>query len=400
MALRFPVNLNTQISYVQNKFVNLMEEVSDKCNSRMIDFCRAITGKSVQFLHADPPCNFSVLAMGSLARGESTPFSDFEYLFLLGEKTNNDYFHKLAITSYFIIGNLCETKLSYMSIDELNGWFDDCTKNGFKIDGLQISAGNIPTGNGREKSDTFIVTFDDLKAQYAHVLNNPGKESVRGDLTAMLTYLKEVYVYGKSPFNSFLRTLAAFPISENRRVANLAMLKNDVSKFSFNYQESKSRSGYTVNAKKQLFRFISILLLDLAIVYRCPGMTCWETISNMCQQRYISQSLSSTMKFILACACFIRSAAYLAYDSHYDTISVAQKTAESLQFQPESQGQRWSVPPGVYVRMCQHLLPMQICVQNSLNNLEALSSQDITDSISSLSNKLNAYLSSDRYADA
>ena len=56
----------------------------------------------------------------------------------------------LALTSYFLIGNLSETKLSYMAIKELQGWFHDTSKNGFKIEGLLEGAGNTLTGNGSE----------------------------------------------------------------------------------------------------------------------------------------------------------------------------------------------------------------------------------------------------------
>ena len=72
------------------------------------------------------------------------------------------YFERLAVTSYFLIGSLGETKLSYMDIDELKGWFDDLSTNGLKIDGLTTGAGNVPTGNGKTEGYQLIVTPDIL----------------------------------------------------------------------------------------------------------------------------------------------------------------------------------------------------------------------------------------------
>ena len=138
-----------------------------------------------------PPCSFTVVSIGSLARGEATPYSDLEYLFLLHAEYKSvpilDYFETLAVTTYFLIGNLGETKLSYMAIKELQGWFDDQSQNGMKIDGLGKGAGNIPTGNGLDKPHNhFIMTYDELLSKYQHVLNNPEpEEAKRGDLTAM-----------------------------------------------------------------------------------------------------------------------------------------------------------------------------------------------------------------------
>ena len=63
---------------------------------------------------------------------------------------------------YFVIGNIKETPLKYMNIEELKN-FTDNGMNGFKIDGLQQKAGNIPTGNGtKEQKNKFILTVDEL----------------------------------------------------------------------------------------------------------------------------------------------------------------------------------------------------------------------------------------------
>ena len=98
------------------------------------------------------------------------------------------------MTSYFLIGNLGETKLSYMAIEELHGWFDDKSKNGFKIDGLAKGAGNIPTGNDLKNVNHFIVTPKQLAKRYKTILDNPDpKEALRGDLTSMLTYTMSIY---------------------------------------------------------------------------------------------------------------------------------------------------------------------------------------------------------------
>ena len=83
-----------------------------------------------------------------------------------------------------------------MAIRELQGWFDDKSRNGFKIDGLAKGAGNIPTGNNSGNENHFIVTPKQLAERYKKKLDNPDANALKGDLTAMLTYTQSIYSYG------------------------------------------------------------------------------------------------------------------------------------------------------------------------------------------------------------
>ena len=189
----FPSNV-TDFGEVKDDAVQLsseMKNISLSCTERMVRFAQQIIEGAVNALDERPPCGFTVAAIGSLARGEATPYSDLEYLFVVEEKSpkSEEYFELLAITSYFLIGSLKETKLSYMAVEELDGWFEDFSLNGFKIDGLSAGAGNIPTGNGviPGNKNHFILTKEELVNRYRETFNSPvEKEAIRGDNTAML----------------------------------------------------------------------------------------------------------------------------------------------------------------------------------------------------------------------
>ena len=150
---------------LNSDFYYCMKHISLHCTEMMADFAGNIIEESVSILRDQPPCEFQAVAIGSIARAEATPYSDLEYVFLIEKDTTeaSHYFEALALTSYFLIGNLQETKLSYMAIEELQDWFDDKAKNGFKIDGLAKGAGKIPTGNGStNQKNHFILTVDEL----------------------------------------------------------------------------------------------------------------------------------------------------------------------------------------------------------------------------------------------
>ena len=133
----------------QDMFYQEMRAISLLCTEEMVGFCKKVFAQSIKALTPRcPPCAFCVVALGSLARGEMTPYSDLEYIILIKKRDRKieEYFEDFAMTSYFIIGNLRETTLRTMAISELQDWFDDRQTNRFKIDGPAEWAGNIPTG--------------------------------------------------------------------------------------------------------------------------------------------------------------------------------------------------------------------------------------------------------------
>ena len=67
---------------VQQEFYDRMKSISLRCSESMSEFASKIVGRSVHLLCHQPPCDFEVIAIGSIARGEATPYSDLEYIFL------------------------------------------------------------------------------------------------------------------------------------------------------------------------------------------------------------------------------------------------------------------------------------------------------------------------------
>lgn len=94
----------------ENHFYECVKKVSLTCLEEMTKLAEQIMEESVGALLNEPPCGFQAVAIGSLTRGEATPYSDLEYLFMIEKFTPEtvSYFERLAVTSYFLIGNLGE----------------------------------------------------------------------------------------------------------------------------------------------------------------------------------------------------------------------------------------------------------------------------------------------------
>ena len=249
------IKCETNNSEVNGQYYDVMKKLSLDCSEDMRKFGERIIRESVNMIITPPPCAFDAVAIGSIARGEATPYSDLEYLFLVDRQTDDvmHYFEILAVTSYFIMGNLGETKLSYMHIEELNGWFDDKAKNGFKIDGLSPGAGNIPTGNSPKNRNHFIVTPEQLAYRYKDILDNPDPEKAsKGDLTSMLTYTKSLYSYQndqKHLLSKYYDLIKEHPKNTIRTKMNMDMLKTDAEKFNFVPDYRLVEKGYNVDVK-------------------------------------------------------------------------------------------------------------------------------------------------------
>lgn len=99
---------------------NAMREEASRSNDMMSDMSSGVIHKAIDLMTEVPPCSFAV-GIGSLGRGDDTPYSDIIQTVLR------------APCCYFFFGSLRETKLSSLDIEELKGWFTD---GRIQIDGI------------------------------------------------------------------------------------------------------------------------------------------------------------------------------------------------------------------------------------------------------------------------
>ena len=108
------------------------------------------------------------------------------------------------------------------------------------------------------------------------------------------------------------------------------------------------QKGFNADVKKELYRFPSILLLDICIVNQCNYSTSWQSLERLERQSLISADFSRALRFLLAAATYIRLAAYLYHNAHDDRISLSSVLANaSVPHQVGSSkqsAQRWFMP--------------------------------------------------------
>lgn len=85
IAQQFPTEHGNVDDSLTSNFTEVVMSASLDCMARMMKFAGQIMSLSVEHMGAEPPCSFLVVSIGSMARGEATPYSDREYMFLITE---------------------------------------------------------------------------------------------------------------------------------------------------------------------------------------------------------------------------------------------------------------------------------------------------------------------------
>ena len=73
------------------EFMSRVKSLSLGRNEGMVQFTAEIMEKATTIC-GSPPCQFSAVAIGSMARGETTPYSDLEFFFVIKNPDSVTYF--------------------------------------------------------------------------------------------------------------------------------------------------------------------------------------------------------------------------------------------------------------------------------------------------------------------
>ena len=325
-----------QIRNLQNKITTDYTQIM----ANLSDYCKGVMGEA--------PCKFAVIGMGSLARKEITPYSDFEHIIVLQEgiQRNKDYdeileyFRWYSVIFQVVVINLQETILPSVSVSclnskdsELGDWFYDAfTTRGISFDGMMPHACKFPLGRQEFTKDRpwktelikpvsemlkYLTTEEDLKNGY--------------HLKDILT--KVCFVYGdKIIFDDFEFQMFEMLEEEDEQSRTNEIKRHileDLENFSTRSTLPEIISSKEFNLKKVIYRSTTLFISALGRLYNVRASSSFEIIEHLAEKHEISESMKHKLMYAVALACEIRLKWYMECKRQADSIThkLTEKTA-------------------------------------------------------------------------
>ena len=319
------------------KFNSEAFKASQACSEGLAEVSRHIIESSVDVLSkngSSPPCKFAVLGLGSIAKGEATPYSDLEYAFLV--ENYHEYFENLAIDNYFRLGNLGESPLKTFDIQELKptDWQLSTTnqmKAGLRMDGITKNSGNIPTGNGLESGQSLTLTVDDLMAFYKTSAKSPF-DGMAGDKSDMLSSTIVIYTNeGETSelHSKFLLKRMEFEdrvacSSETVTEKRLQSFEQDLDTYTFlpDFVEFRPPQNLEIKVKADIFRYPTLLANNIKMCLGLDTRYSWNVYSWMKSKNMLSEENHLYIQTVLAFSIYMRTSAYLHQKCQTDFVHI------------------------------------------------------------------------------
>lgn len=364
-------------------------KASQKCSDGFISISRQFLESSIEILSSsgvEPPCSFAVVGLGSVARGTATPYSDLEYAFVVKSDTHIDYFTKLAVDSYFRIGNMRESPLKTFNIPEVGKSYADNASVGFRIDGISQNAGNIPTGKG-DGSKNLILTVRSFTQLYSETLTSPAGDIA--DLADLLSSIVLIYAHsdGKQLFleslQNFQKTLTKNVDTDYMIKKRLEVLKQDIESYSFlpMFDSFGPPDNAKLKVKVDIFRYPTLLVDHLRLFIAIHETAPWAVHQQLQNLNFISEQQCLNLNLISALSIFTRTNAYLKIETQHDQLSLYPPIESNVK-------SIYHLPRDIFVLLAFLFIPLKLSVQNNMCNIDKTSPLNTSATLSILTKNI------------
>ena len=307
-------HINREVAY---KYKQIMSGLSQ--------FCEDIMGT--------PPCEYAIVGMGSLAREEITPYSDFEHIILLFDEKNYtsylEYFRWFSVIFHIIVLNVQETLVASLNIcclndknSSLGDWFYDAiTPRGISFDGMMPHACKFPLGRQQHtKIKQFTTELIKPVSEMLQYLSSEADLKNGYHLADILT--KTCFVFGNEDiFKQFVDGAQIY--RDTKSAANTKkdiqqQVEEDLNNFSTRFRLTNLKSQNTINIKQFVYRSSTIFISALARKHNIPSNTCFGVIDELEKNDHFTYNTADKLRYAIAIACEMRLRVYTAKKSQCD----------------------------------------------------------------------------------
>ena len=317
---------------------NLQAQIFKDYRQAMADlaaYCHNVMGNS--------PCRFALVGMGSLARKEITPYSDFENIIVLeneewdastGAKREAilEYFRWFAVIFQTVLINLKESILPSVAIPCLNDFYSKNQNNNWFYDAV--------TTRGVSFDSMLPVGCKSPLGRWKHTANKPWTTELIQPVDKMLEFLskdetlkngyklddiltKTCFVYGdESVYDQFNAGVTRVQEQENQQ-DKLLSIKNQINDDmeSFATKFTLSQVDDKLNIKRVTYRSTTIFLAALGRLFNIQAQSCFDVIEKLNESNEFSDYAKHKLMFAVSLACEIRLRWYTHNQSQTDDIN-------------------------------------------------------------------------------
>ena len=321
-------------NHITSDYVELMKSVSD-CSLQAI---------------GDAPCQYSHVALGSLARKEVTPFSDFESIILLQEGVQRsieypnilDYFRWFTIILQIIILNFGETIIPSVAIPSLNDftqngkdWFFDVhTPRGISFDGLMPHASKTPLGR-QQKTKKKPWKTELIKPVSQMIKYLEWEDDIKNGYHLADILATTRFVSGNPEVcEQFQSKLLQFSSNEKqffstRRI--IEIINEDLQSFAVFDSLATAYKKMNLNTKRMIYRSSTIFISTLRKIHNLKSVSSFEIISELEEKHVITPHAAHNLKFAIAIACEVRLRTYMENKAQSESLPLHLTKSETAE---------------------------------------------------------------------
>ena len=317
-----------KLQYLQDNLAKQYTQIM----AGIAEYCESVMGPA--------PCKFAVAGMGSLARKEITPYSDFEHIILLenAEKQNNDYeqclkyFRWFSVIFQIIVINLGETIIPSVAINSLNdqsvekgNWFYDAfTMRGVSFDGMMPHASKFPLGR-RQLTEQKPWMTELIKPVNDMLQYLSGEESLKNGYHLNDILTKTCFVYkNKQVFNEFQQKMFRYLEIKGQKQSGEEFVKKqlieDLQKFAARPTLAKLKPKQSFNIKQVFYRSVTLFIMSLGRIYNINSLSCYDILIGLVEKQQIKKYAQHKLMYAVALACEIRLKWYSMNKSQRDDV--------------------------------------------------------------------------------
>ncbi|CAK8687792.1 unnamed protein product [Clavelina lepadiformis] len=284
------------------------------------------------------PCEFCIAAMGSLARSEVTPYSDFEHIILLEEGVKKrkkhekplEYFRWFSVIFNIIVINLKETIIPSVAIPSLNNvtkkggdwFFDSYTTRGISFDGMMPFACKFPLGR-TEKTKNKPWTTELIQTVSDMVKYLDKEEIIKNGYKIHQVICTTTLIYGSHNIYGLFTDQVKSSLQNNKESNHDLLkqqLKEDLKNFDAINNLNNLFASSKCNIKRVVYRSTSIFIAALGQLYSIDKASSFAIIQQLHENKKINDETAHLLSYAVAISCQVRLSWYMNKQSQDDYV--------------------------------------------------------------------------------